>query len=250
MKSGVAMCIAAFVAAHESGSPVILVVTKVDIAKMTVNKYANEAYPSWASSHSDACPKQLTDLNEYMNNKDVKDPWGSDYKMYCGSSLPAVSAPITLAAGTATRPGEDRRRRGLLVAGALHLLDLVHVTDRVHELVGGERLHQELACPGEHRASQVVLLALDAHHDDRRFGHGVRDDLGRRDAVHVGHVDVHEDHVGAVPLGEFDRLLPTVGRGHDRHVGLEADELREVFPRFRDVIDDEDADLLSHGRDS
>jgi len=63
--------------------------SKVDIAKMTVNKYANEAYPSWASSHSDACPKQLSDLNEYMNNKDIKDPWGSDYKMYCGSSLPA-----------------------------------------------------------------------------------------------------------------------------------------------------------------
>jgi general secretion pathway protein G len=63
--------------------------SKVDIAKMTVSKYANEAYPSWASSHSDACPKQLSDLNEYMNNKDTKDPWGSDYKMYCGSSLPA-----------------------------------------------------------------------------------------------------------------------------------------------------------------
>ena len=54
--------------------------SKVDIAKMTVNKYANEAYPSWASSHSDACPKQLTDLNEYMNNKDIKDPWGNVYQ--------------------------------------------------------------------------------------------------------------------------------------------------------------------------
>jgi general secretion pathway protein G len=63
--------------------------SKVDIAKMTVNKYANEAFPSWAASHSDGCPKGLADLNEYMNNKDIKDPWGQDYKMYCGSSLPA-----------------------------------------------------------------------------------------------------------------------------------------------------------------
>src|SRR4029079_15977314 len=73
-----------------------------------------------------------------------------------------------LASGTATAPREHRRRRGLLVAGALHLLDLVYVTDGVHELVGGERLHEELASAREHRAAKVVLLALDAHHDDRR----------------------------------------------------------------------------------
>jgi general secretion pathway protein G len=63
--------------------------SKVDIAKMTVNKYANEAFPSWAASHSDGCPKGLADLNEYMNNKDIKDPWGQEYKMYCGTALPA-----------------------------------------------------------------------------------------------------------------------------------------------------------------
>jgi general secretion pathway protein G len=64
--------------------------SKVDIAKMTVNKYANEAYPSWSSSHTDKpCPGALTELNEYMNNKDTKDPWGNDYKMYCGQNLPA-----------------------------------------------------------------------------------------------------------------------------------------------------------------
>ncbi|CAN5661715.1 GspG family T2SS major pseudopilin variant XcpT [soil metagenome] len=63
--------------------------SKVHIAQMTVVKYANEAYPSWSQSHSDkSCPAQLTDLNEYMNNKDVKDPWGNDYKMYCGQNLP------------------------------------------------------------------------------------------------------------------------------------------------------------------
>ena len=64
--------------------------SKVDIAKMTVNKYANEAYPSWSTSHTDkACPGALTELNEYMNNKDIKGPWGNDYKMFCGQNLPA-----------------------------------------------------------------------------------------------------------------------------------------------------------------
>ena len=60
------------------------------------------------------------------------------------------------------------------VALAAHLLELVDVADRVDQLVGGEGLHQELARPGEHRAAQVVLLALDGHHDDRGLGDRVR----------------------------------------------------------------------------
>ncbi|MEO6773777.1 MAG: type II secretion system protein GspG [Kofleriaceae bacterium] len=79
--------------------------SKVDIAKMTVSKYANEAYPTWLTSHpQDQCPKALTDLNEYMNNKDIKDPWGQDYKMYCGSSLPAGAKGLAVMSN-----GEDAK---------------------------------------------------------------------------------------------------------------------------------------------
>jgi general secretion pathway protein G len=64
--------------------------SKGDIAGATVKKYAYEAYPSWASSHPDkSCPDKLESLNEYMNNKDIKDPWGQNYKMMCGQNLPA-----------------------------------------------------------------------------------------------------------------------------------------------------------------
>ena len=64
--------------------------SKVDIAKATVQKYAFEAYPSWSAAHPDkSCPDKLEDLNEYMNNKDIKDPWGNNYIMYCGQNLPA-----------------------------------------------------------------------------------------------------------------------------------------------------------------
>ena len=64
--------------------------SKVDIAGATVKKYAYEAYPTWSTSHpGKSCPEKLESLNEYMNNKDVKDPWGNDYKMYCGANLPA-----------------------------------------------------------------------------------------------------------------------------------------------------------------
>ena len=30
----------------------------------------------------------LAELNKYTNNKDGKDPWGNEYMMLCGESLP------------------------------------------------------------------------------------------------------------------------------------------------------------------
>jgi general secretion pathway protein G len=77
--------------------------SKGDIARATVKKYAFEAYPSWAAAHPDkSCPDKLEDLNEYMNNKDIKDPWGFQYKMLCGPNLPAGAKGIAV-----TSPGED-----------------------------------------------------------------------------------------------------------------------------------------------
>ena len=55
-------------------------------------------------------------------------------------------------------------------AGCVAIRDLVllagpDLADRRRELVGAERLHEELAGAGEHRAAEVVRLALDGHHD-------------------------------------------------------------------------------------
>jgi general secretion pathway protein G len=64
--------------------------SKVDIAQLTAKKYADEAYPSWSTANpSKQCPDKLEDLNEFMNSKDIKDPWGNPYKMLCGQSAPA-----------------------------------------------------------------------------------------------------------------------------------------------------------------
>ena len=71
--------------------------SKVDIAKLTVKKYADEAYPQWAASHPDKqCPDNLEALNEFMNNKENKDPWGNPYKMMCGTNLPAGAKGIAI----------------------------------------------------------------------------------------------------------------------------------------------------------
>ena len=83
--------------------------SKVKIAKMTVEKYANEAYPQWSASHSDkGCPDKLEDLNEYMNNKDIKDPWGNPYKMMCGQTLPAGAKGLAvMSAGPDGKEGTE-----------------------------------------------------------------------------------------------------------------------------------------------
>ncbi len=71
--------------------------SKVKIANMAVHKYADEAFVQWSMQHSDkGCPDQLSDLNEYMNSKDVKDPWGHPYKMMCGQTLPPGAQHIAV----------------------------------------------------------------------------------------------------------------------------------------------------------
>lgn len=79
--------------------------SKGDIAKATVQKYAFEAYPSWSAAHPDkSCPDKLEDLNDYMNNKDIKDPWGTPYKMMCGQTLPAGAKGLAVMSA-----GEDTK---------------------------------------------------------------------------------------------------------------------------------------------
>ncbi len=60
--------------------------SKVDVARLTVTKYALEAYPQWALAHPDrTCPVSLVELNAWMNTKDIRDPYGTDYQWSCGT---------------------------------------------------------------------------------------------------------------------------------------------------------------------
>ena len=64
--------------------------SKVDIAKATVQKFAYEAYTQWSVANRDkACPANIEELTPFMNSKDIKDPWGTPYKLMCGQNLPA-----------------------------------------------------------------------------------------------------------------------------------------------------------------
>lgn len=80
-----------------------------DTASLTVKSYAFEAYPSWAQANpSKACPDKLEELNEFMNRKDVNDPWGTPYRMACGSSLPPGARGLAVtSAGPDGKDGTD-----------------------------------------------------------------------------------------------------------------------------------------------
>jgi hypothetical protein len=61
-----------------------------DTAAVAVKKLAYEAFAEWAQAHPDkACPDKLEDLAQYMNTRDIHDPWGHPYRMFCGQNLPA-----------------------------------------------------------------------------------------------------------------------------------------------------------------
>jgi hypothetical protein len=64
---------------------------KVKIAKLAVKQLAMEDFPKWAMANvSKACPDALLDVLKHAGktDDDLKDPWGTNYKMLCGAGLP------------------------------------------------------------------------------------------------------------------------------------------------------------------
>jgi hypothetical protein len=58
--------------------------SKVDVARLKLEKYAFEAYPSWAAEHPDRmCPRSLHELDAYMNTDDDHDSWGTPIELRC-----------------------------------------------------------------------------------------------------------------------------------------------------------------------
>jgi hypothetical protein len=63
-------------------------------------------------------------------------------------------------------------------------------------------------------------------------------------AVHHGHPDVHQDHVGPVALGRRDGLAPVVGLGDDLDRPCRFEHGLEAGAHQRLVVGDQDADHL------
>lgn len=62
--------------------------TKRYAAKLRLENYVHDAYPSWLAAHPGrVCPDRLADLSEYMIGNDTADVWGRPIKMFCGPNL-------------------------------------------------------------------------------------------------------------------------------------------------------------------
>jgi general secretion pathway protein G len=74
--------------------------SKVKIAKLAVDNYAKSDFPKWSLAHNDKpCPDSLMDVLTYVGKtaEDLKDPWGTPYKMICGAGqLPAGATGIAV----------------------------------------------------------------------------------------------------------------------------------------------------------
>ncbi|MCE9579071.1 MAG: hypothetical protein K8W52_38470 [Deltaproteobacteria bacterium] len=52
-------------------------------ASFDIAKYAWDALPNWRADTGRLCPPDLSALNVYRNNDDVRDPWGRPYAFLC-----------------------------------------------------------------------------------------------------------------------------------------------------------------------
>jgi general secretion pathway protein G len=74
------------------------------IARLAVHRYAEQDYPTWLVEHpSEQCPPSLAQITRSGSASDT-DPWGTDYKMYCGANAPRDDISFGAASF-----GEDRR---------------------------------------------------------------------------------------------------------------------------------------------
>lgn len=82
--------------------------TREDIARSTIIKYAFDALPEWQRAHPETtCPRGLGELNEWMNNKDIRDPWGRDYRFICTLSSQHGRGIVVWSAGPDQRFGNS-----------------------------------------------------------------------------------------------------------------------------------------------
>ncbi|MGE0548237.1 MAG: type II secretion system protein GspG [Kofleriaceae bacterium] len=89
VRIGLALAIAGVVALLAIGPRVISCFcgSKTDLARIEASRLVYDAYPMWTTAQPDAtgptgCPT-WADLSEYMDKRSSRDPWGTDFRVFC-----------------------------------------------------------------------------------------------------------------------------------------------------------------------
>ena len=86
---------------------------------------------------------------------------------------------------------------------------------RFGQVVARYILEQITQRPGAQRLKHIFVVVKRGEDDDLCGGQERADGLGRRDAVDVRHLDVHQDHVGPLGFGQLDRFGAILGLRYD-----------------------------------
>jgi type II secretory pathway pseudopilin PulG len=83
---------------------------RLQTAKLAVDKFAYDLYPRWALTSHKECPDSLLEVAEAVGRgrRDLEDPWGNDYRGYCGAGQLPPEAKGGLAASS---DGPDETHR-------------------------------------------------------------------------------------------------------------------------------------------
>ena len=117
--------------------------------------------------------------------------------------------------------------------------------DRLEELLGSGVLEQEPAGSCVEGVEEVVVPVERREDDDvaQVLGHQLP---GRLDAVHPGHLHVHQDDVGAGGACQLDRLQAVGRLPDDLHVLLDGEDHREAGAHHGVVVDEQHPEPGGH----
>ena len=111
---------------------------------------------------------------------------------------------------------------------------------------GGVRFKHEPAGAGGEGVEHVLVELEGGDDDDARSLVADGGDLtGGLDAVHVGHLDVHEDHVWSGPTSGVDGFQPCRGLADDLDVVGLAQDHAETSPDEVVIVGEQDPDHLA-----
>jgi hypothetical protein len=86
------------------------------------------------------------------------------------------------------------------------------------------------------RADHVATIERDHAHADLDFGQFLADGPGGLHAVHHGHQEVHQDHVGSELAGHLQGLLAVLGLAYHLEVGVEGEEHAQPLAHHAVVV--------------
>jgi hypothetical protein len=125
-----------------------------------------------------------------------------------------------------------------------------HLLDRAQQRCVRGLLEDVALRAGVEAARQQAALAVGGEDEDGAVRHLLGQQLGRLEAVHAGHADVHDHDVRPAPLGERNGALAVARLADHADVRRARKGQPQAFAHHLVVVDDQTGDLVGAQRRS